>query len=349
MSYNNTSMFNYSIPNRKIFFRIIDFMDISKKDNIYPIIYKYLMNITKISKSNILIYKNISSTFTLNGKEFEFNSSSSSIIRHNKYKDKYIINTRIGNYKLDVFGNSNINNKKCITINRVDVVDNNFNILNSKYLFPCNYNKKYVGIEDIRIFTFQNQLYYIGSYYNPTNKKIQIVSNKFELYEPYIPKIIEPSFKTSFNWEKNWVFFNNNDDLNVIYKWYPIYICKIDYETNQLNLIKSIENVPEVFQNFKGSTCGVEYDGKIWFIVHQRNSITNTTNSYEHNFVVFDKSMKLIGYSPAFKFENNTIEFCIGFELTYNDNFVITYSTLDSTSNLIVVSPDYIKRLLICV
>jgi hypothetical protein len=176
-----------------------------------------------------------------------------------------------------------------------------------------------------------------------------MVSNKFTLFESYMPKIIEPTFATSFDWEKNWVFFKNNNKLNIIYKWSPIYICEIDYDSGKLNLIKSIENVPPIFNKFRGSTCGIEYDDKIWFIVHQQNIITNDIISYEHNFVVFNKNMKLHGYSNAFKFQNVTVEFCVGLELTYNNNFVITYSTLDSTSNLIVVSPDYVKRLLICV
>lgn len=309
---------------------------------------KYLDNKKKISKDRPLFYLNISSPFLMKNGDI-YNSSSPSITRHPLFQDKYIINTRFVNYRLDVFGSSNIGNKNCKTINKIAVLDKNFNCLTSKYLFPRELNKKFVGIEDIRLFGFQNELYFIGSYYNPKNDKIQIVSNKFNLFESYIPKIIEPTFATRFDWEKNWVFFKNNNKLNVIYQWSPIYICEIDYDSQKLNLTKSIENVPPIFNKFRGSTCGIEYDDKIWFIVHQRNSITDTINSYEHNFVVFDKNMKLVGYSNAFKFQNVTVEFCVGLELTYNNNFVITYSTLDSTSNLIVVSPDYVKRLLICV
>ena len=56
--------------------------------------------------------------------------------------------------------------------------------------------------------------------------------------------------------------------------------------------------------------------------------------------------MNLLGYSNAFNFENNLVEFCVGFELTYNDNFAITYSTLDSFSKLVVFSPNYINSLI---
>ena len=69
-------------------------------------------------------------------------------------------------------------------------------------------------------------------------------------------------------------------------------------------MVKSIENLPIIFDKFRGSTNGVLYDNKIWFIVHQQNIISNDFKSYEHNIVVFDKDMKLLGYSDTFKFEN---------------------------------------------
>jgi hypothetical protein len=159
--------------------------------------------------------------------------------------------------------------------------------------------------------------------------------------------IIKPSFKTDYVWEKNWVFFNNNNELNIIYKWYPIYICKIDYTKQTLNLIKTIDNVPIDFKQFRGSTNGIEYDNKIWFIVHQQNNIiSGVKNSYDHNFVVFDKNMNLLGYSNIFKFENSIVEFCIGMELSCDNNFIISYSVLDCSSKIVVFSPEYINSLI---
>jgi len=297
----------------------------------------------KISKMAIF-NKNISSFCKVYNKLF--NSSSSSIIKKlDSIEPQYIINTRIVNYYLNNLGKS-VGSKNVITINKIDILDKNFNIVKSKYLFPDNINKKYNGFEDIRLFNSNNKIYYIGSYYNANNNKIQIVSNEFNIDENFQLKIITPTFKTTFNWEKNWVFFDNNGELNIIYKWSPIYICKINYEENTLNLVKSIENLPAIFEKFRGSTNGVLYDNKIWFIVHQQIEISNNLKSYEHNIVVFDKNMNLMGYSDTFKFENWLIEFCIGMEITYLNRFVITYSTLDKTTKLAVFTPDYINSLI---
>ena len=307
---------------------------------------EYYNKINKNIIRNMLFYKNLSfnATFSnINNKNFY--SSSSSIINHPNDSDMYVINTRVVNYYLDVMGKSN-NNENCITVNKISVLDNYFNEVKVKYLFPDKLSAKYVGIEDIRLFKFKNEIYFIGSLYNPKNNKVEIVSNKYILWEKYQPIIIKPSFKTDFNWEKNWVFFNNNDEINIIYKWFPIYICKIDYTSQQLNLIKSIEKLPTIFNKFRGSTNGVHYDNKIWFVVHQQNAFINEIKSYVHNFVVFDKNMELLGYSDEFKFENKLVEFCVGMEITNKNNVVITYSTLDSTSKLVVFSFDYVNSLI---
>jgi hypothetical protein len=318
--------------------------NIEKRKIIVNSIKDYFNIINKNIINNCLFCKNLSFNFNFNNQTFY--SSSTTIIKHPSILDRYIINTRIINYKLDNIGKSNCN-KKCITLNKISVLDKFFNSIYSKYLFPHNYNSKYVGIEDIRLFNFKNEIYFIGSYYNNSNNKVQIVSNKYKLGKTYKPLIINPTFTTNFIWEKNWVFFENNGELNVIYKWSPIYICKIDYINKNLNLIKSIENVPSIFTNFRGSTNGVNYNNKIWFLVHEQKVIINDIKCYTHNFVVFDTNMNLLGYSKTFNFENKIVEFCVGMELTYNNNFVITYSTLDCSTKLLILSPDYIESLII--
>lgn len=318
------------------------------KNNNILILFEYLKKVNTNLAKNCLYYKDFS--FKL-GKILKsktlFNSSSSTIIKSQNIKDTYIMNTRIVNYTLNSIGKSN-NSEKCITINKLSFIDASFNEFYYKFIISnCNLKSKYVGIEDIRLFNFNDEIFYIGSYYNINNDKVQIVSNKLIKNKPYENKIIiTPNFETHFKWEKNWVFFNNDNQINIIYKWYPIYICSIDYENKSLNLIRIIENLPDIFKNFRGSTNGLIYDEKIWFIVHQQDNIVNDIKIYLHYLVVFDKNMKLLGYSKPFNFENKLIEYCLGMELSLKNNFIITYSTLDSSTKLVVFSPNYVNSLI---
>jgi hypothetical protein len=95
--------------------------------------------------------------------------------------------------------------------------------------------------------------------------------------------------------------------------------------------------MPDAFKNMFGSTCGVHYDNMIWFIVH-----TNKQRNYSHAFVVFDQKMNLIKYSAWFKYET-TREFCYGL-LIENNEFIIAYSTDNSTTNVAIYDYEYIKN-----
>lgn len=301
---------------------------------------------------NSLYYKNYSAknVMRINNTQYNLVSSSGCIINHPEFNDKYLLIVRNINYKLDRFGNSTFlknsnNDNKTITFNKILVLNNQFNI-EREYFLKTIYeqNVPYIGIEDVRFFNFNNKIYYMGSYYK--NNKINIVSNIYNLNDDTLnTTIITPSFPTDYTSEKNWTFFNNNGDINVIYKWKPLYICKINYNTQKLDLIKSNNNTPTFFSKFRGSTNGIEYNNKIWFIVHYCKKLYNK-NIYIHNFVVFNKQMDLIGYSNPFNFKNCIVEYCIGMTLNIKNNFVITYSLLDKTTELIVLSNVYINSLI---
>ena len=302
-------------------------------------------NITK----NSLFYKDFShkSKQELNNITYDLVSSSSSIVNHPFFQDRYILIVRNINYIIDKNANTHNLNENIITFNKIIVLNKYFNKIREFFLETPFQNVPYIGIEDVRFFLHNNEIYYTGSYCDEVDQRIKIVSGTYNINDTMlIPNIITPSFHTNNNWEKNWVFFNNNGDLNIIYKWKPLFICKINYNTKKLDLIKTNDNVPAFFNMFRGSTNGIEYDNKIWFIVHYSKKINNK-NFYLHVFVVFDKQMNLLGYSNPFKFKNCIIEYCIGMILNKNtNNFIITYSLLDRSTNLIVLSSSFINSLI---
>jgi len=304
-------------------------------------LYKLYNNIIINISLKSLYYKDFSFNeykYLYNHKYF-FNSSSATIIKNSE--NTFILNVRCTNYSLNNLGESSISNKKVITINTTITLDKFFNIIEKTEWIPDYQDIPYIGIEDIRLFQFNDEQYFIGARYNTNTNKMEIVSNKYEINKDFIPLFIKPNFKTEYTTEKNWVFFNNNNDINVIYRWFPIYICKINYETQKLNIIKINHNVPKFFSKLRGSTNGIDYDNKIWFISHVQIS-----GCYLHIFVVFNKdNMELLGYSNYFNFEKKKVEYCIGL-ITNNNNFIITYSTLDKTTKLCVLSIEFVNKLI---
>ena len=193
---------------------------------------------------------------------------------------------------------------------------------------------------------------YIKSKNNDFQIRVKNKSKELAFYSIYMYSYFQILFR---KYTRQYIKKNANEDANedaneelfIIYKWYPIQICKIDYDKKELNIVKEIK-VPDIFYNFRGSTNGVSFNNKFWFIIHSQNKI-DEKNHYFHRFVVLNKDLTIYGYSEMFKFQNYIVEFCVGMELTYKNNFVVTYSTLDSTTNLCVILVKTIEKLLIIV
>ena len=120
----------------------------TQRENYINQIKDYYNKINKNILKNILFYKNLSFKMIINIENTKhlFNSSSSSIIKNPYNLDQFIINTRIINYCLDNMGKSTNKGEICITINKLSVTDLQFNELNFEYLYPVEYNTKYVVI-----------------------------------------------------------------------------------------------------------------------------------------------------------------------------------------------------------
>ena len=80
--------------------------------------------------------------------------------------------------------------------------------------------------------------------------------------------------------------------MRVVYKWYPIEICSIDYKNGSLDLIEKRTELPGIFKFVRGSTCGFSYKNEIWFIGHIVSY--ESPRFYYHIMMIFDKQMNLI-------------------------------------------------------
>ena len=158
---------------------------------------------------------------------------------------------------------------------------------------------------------------------------------------------INPSFHR-LDCEKNWIYFDYNGEMSIIYKWFPLTICSIDSTTtgNDSILNKKMEGIkmPRIFQRVRGSTCGFSYKDEIWFICHIVSY--ETPRHYYHVFVVFDKNMELLRYSAPFKFDNECIEYCLGL-IVENNRVIATYSSWDRTTIIAIYNKSYIDGLLL--
>ena len=284
--------------------------------------------------------------FDINGENIKFYYSSSCLI-HNSNNNGYLMNIRYVNYYINEKG-SYIKHNNIISINRFVELDKELKIVNDKYFDNIFDNRRYIGIEDIRIFNSSSSstnIKFIGTGYHKNNY-IGIVEGEYNVDKSILEfKEIICGFKNSIC-EKNWVFTDYNGSTHVIYHWFPLQICKIDEETQQLNLIES-KNMPNIFSIVYGSSCGFKYinnnQPELWFILHICSDEAFTY--YYHMIAIFDENMNLLRYSAPLKFEGDSIEYSLSI-VVEKDRVLINYSGWDRTTRIGIYDKQYIDSLI---
>ena len=309
-----------------------------------------------IQKKKIIMDNTITSN--INNENMTLKSSSSCLLL-NVDNNGYKMNVRYVNYHINENGGYLNCDKHIITVNKYIELDKDFNILREKWIELKFDNRRYIGIEDIRVFNDieTNKLMFIGTGLHK-NDNIGIVfgdydTNNFTLKESELV----PNFCNS-SCEKNWVFVDYKNSTHIIYNWSPLQICKINTDSSKLSLVETRE-MPNIFKKIRGSTCGFKYSNKvggsiqenismniieeeIWFVTH----IVSYENPrhYYHIIAVFDTNMKLLRYSAPFKFEGDPIEYCLSI-VVEDEEVIMNYSTWDRTTRIGVYDKKYIDSI----
>ena len=321
--------------------------------------YKDILTPTQVINFGNSVVKNINNDNTL------FYSSSSCLIP-NPFEDKngYLMNVRYVNYLIDNNGNYLNCDKYIITQNKYIKLSSDLKIISDEFLEFNFEDRRYIGVEDIRIFydKYSSKMLYIGTGYHKNNS-IGVVSGEYNVKEQKLSSIDEITPFCYSTCEKNWVFVDTNKSINVIYKWHPLQICKINQEKKMLDLVETKE-MPRIFSHVRGSTCGFNYTKKInlmsdknsnynikivfneieiWFVLHMVSY--ENPRHYYHIFAVFDESMNLLRYSAPFKFQTEPIEYCLGL-VVEDDRVLITYSVWDRETKLGIYDKKYIDSII---
>jgi tetratricopeptide (TPR) repeat protein len=297
-------------------------------------------------------------TENINNENTNFQSSSSCLIPSIN-NDGYKINIRYVNYHITDSGSYLNCDKHIISLNKYVEFDKKFNVLKEKWFEVKFDNRRYVGIEDIKIFNDieTEELLFIGTGYHK-NEQIGIISGK---YDTNSFQINGNELKTNFNnsvCEKNWVYVDYKNSTHIVYDWYPLKICKLNNETNILSVVE-MRNMPHFLKRVRGSTCGFNYlkkfgentngnitidisETEIWFVTHIVSY--EDPRHYYHVIVVFDSNMNLLRYSAPFKFEGEPIEYCLSIVIE-DDRVLMNYSTWDRTTRIGVYNKKYIDSI----
>jgi hypothetical protein len=287
-------------------------------------------------------------THKINDIEYKFNSSSSCII---PYKDVYLFNVRLVNYEIDAEGSYINCDKHVISLYKSITLSKDFVKLDETLIDIDYVDRRYIGIEDVRIFKDDdnNKILFTGTGYHNNNTVGVVCGEYSEVNYIWGKPLNSIEFKPAFNLdsacEKNWTYVKYKGDPHMIYSWFPLKICKVNKNTYKLDLVEE-RVMPDIFKHARGSSCGSNYieNDEIWFVVHIVSY--EKPRHYYHMLAVFDLDMNLLRYSAPFKLQGECIEYCIGL-VVEEERVLIPYSTMDRTTKLAVYSKKYIDSKMI--
>lgn len=254
-----------------------------------------------------------------------FHPSSAAYVQ---FEGKHLLNTRYVNYLIGDGGGYHYSDGSGLIQNKnfVSLLDENLTPLDYREMDAMSvdltrtiFNPCSIGLEDIRLYLFQDRLRFIATNidFSPNGRGRMIVGDYCQETASYSNAVlIEPPNPDSW-YEKNWIPVNHPTDTGneyFIYKWHPFEIGKMvkDDRGSRLEIVSSVEIHFPWFPKIRGSTCFQEVDDGYLGLVHF--SEEGPPRKYSHMMILLDKTTLLpIRASRPFCFFSHSVEFCIGF------------------------------------
>jgi mannosyltransferase OCH1-like enzyme len=235
--------------------------------------------------------------------------------------------------------------------------DNNFNILNETEHNITNINK-ISKFEDFRFFEYCNKFYISVSYIDDNfNTKVAILDSLYKyLGDVNIDVYNKVSFTSkSVIWEKNWLFFEKDNELYFIYSTTPKYILYKCTNFNSLKFSKCIDidfplnnDVPDNEKYFTsyigtdikiatgGSTNPIYIKDKNIYLYLIHTKIYNEFK-YNHYAVILSNDLIPIKLYDVPLFNSKFIQYKYFFIMTMceTDNYLIISGGIDDKINFV--------------
>jgi len=271
-----------------------------------------------------------------------------------KVNDGYVVNCRSVNYVQWCPGHLIVDGSgKTKTKNMFIKYDKQFNKVFEKCVNEAPslaiFNNYTQGLEDLRIFEFNDQIYFTATTCQLHQRNIpKICLGKFECNNldesvnvDNIQLLHGPNYDRP---EKNWMPFVVNGELFAIYSLSPFIIYKPCISTGLCPEFIN-KDLGFDFTRLSGSASPIPFDDGYLLMVHE--GIWNYRRYYLHRFFYFDKNFELKKYSKPFSFKHKGIEMCCGMTLDHEEqNLIMAIGLEDREAYLCLVNVEDIRLLL---
>jgi len=193
------------------------------------------------------------------------------------------------------------------------------------------YQTRTQGLEDLRIFYFKNDIYFVATTCQLNLQGIpKMCIGKFELNK--LDNIVSVNKVTLLEGpilerpEKNWMPLIVDGELLLIYSFGPYIIYKPNIETGECKEFFK-KNPLFDFSRFAGSAPPIPFDDGYLVMVHE--GIWLDRKYYIHRFAYLDKNLEIKKVSKPFTFKHKGVEMCCGMVVNHSEDKLIMMVALE--------------------
>ena len=257
----------------------------------------------------------------------------------------FILSIREVSYTFNIAANSYSYDKTIDTYNHLVNMDTKKKgVLAQLMDAPIALYENYItGLEDIRLFEHESELWGIGTsrITNPTGINEMVAVKIGEDYS--ITAAIRMKGYKDDECQKNWVPINYNGSIHFIYSSDPLILLKPNFDTGECTV--AVNRQPKYnMSNFRGSSQAIQFGDGYLYVVHEVIHKDNR-RYYYHRFVLVDSNLDVPKISEPFYFIDRTIEYCSGM-CQVGDELWITIGYEDKRAHLIKMPVKRVVELL---
>lgn len=196
-------------------------------------------------------------------------------------------------------------------------------------------------LEDIRLFTWGDDVWAIGAIHDRGARKIEQAICKIQG-----DAIVQYQVLTSpvgLTIEKNWIPVPVNGKLKLIYSFDPFQVMSMDAPMGKLQA--SNIQADDGDHPFRGGTPLVPYGTGYIALVHSAPMEYRGARLYTHHFVLFNKDLQLAEIGRPFFIEHHGVEFAAGI-VVQQDGVLISYAVGDRVTRLMQIPNVVIEKFL---
>jgi tetratricopeptide (TPR) repeat protein len=203
-----------------------------------------------------------------------------------------------------------------------------------------------LGLEDARLFSFQNSLWFTCTNRDNTLDGVPQISLCKLGEDAQVESMIPLQGPDPYRCEKNWLPFIENGTFYTIYSYDPFIVYKPDIYTGECAL--EINYKPNHdFSQFRGSAGPVKFGDGYLILVHEVVFLPDFSRCYLHRFVELDRRFFVKGLSKPFVFLHQGVEFCPSMTLNHEGtHLVLAVGIEDNKAFLCTVDLKTVKSLL---